>query len=186
MSGEFVVFSFYTVNTPYEHEVPGFVGSCQQFEIPVTVIKCESQGSWVQNVNLKPSICLHVYEKYECPIVYIDIDARIKAYPELFKSIDCDIALHYRMDRELLSGTIYFNHTEATKNLLLEWKEECERFPKDWDQRSLQRVLQKNDNINVYKLPPQYTKIFDIMKKVENPVIEHYQKSRTYRNKIIT
>ena len=88
----FKIFSFYTEKTPYENEVHGFVESCQKFDIPFSVMKTQNQGSWVKNVNLKPYLCLQMFEKNDCPIVYLDIDARILSYPILF-DIDEDITI---------------------------------------------------------------------------------------------
>jgi hypothetical protein len=38
--------------------------------------------------------------------------------------------------------------------------------------------------LRVGQLPAEYVKIYDLMRPVRNPVIEHYQASRRYKQKI--
>ena len=50
----------------------------------------------------------------------------------------------------------------------------------------IEEMVQK-DNLVCKNLPPEYTFIFDTMKKIypgASPVIEHFQASRRHRNKI--
>jgi len=119
--------------------------------------------------------------------VYCDCDAKIHKYPELFDTIDCDIAFHtwvIRPERtDLLSGTMYFNYNKTVLKFLDEWKEELAKTVQ-WEQKVLANVVNKwNNNIKIYKLPGTYCKIFDRMKHIkEPPIIEHFQKSRLFRS----
>jgi hypothetical protein len=184
----FKVFSFVTKDTPYENEIEGFVQSCKDVGIEsVKVIKVENLGSWVKNVNWKPKVCLHMFDTYDNPLVYVDIDARFKKYPLFFedeKLNSFDIGVHYKQGRELLSGTIYLSHTDTTRSVLLDWINEATSSPEEWDQRTLQKVLSKRADVKVQGLPAEYTRIFDLMREVKEPVIEHFQKSRTYKKLI--
>jgi hypothetical protein len=177
--------SFYTVGTPYEQEALEFEEHLDRFpQLNYKIIPVESKGSWVQNTNLKSSVCLEAFIQSDVPIVYTDIDSRINKYPVLFDYLsECDIGVHYRKGRELLSGTIFFNKTLMTKNLLERWVTKCNEFPSVWDQRNLNSSIEelKPYGLQVYSLPATYCQIFDLMAKEGIPVIEHFQASRRYK-----
>jgi hypothetical protein len=183
---KFILISYYTVNTPYEQEAKEFEIHLQKFpEIEYKIFPIKSQGNWTKNTNQKALICLEAFNMFSKPIVYTDVDSRIHSYPKLFDTLqEYDIGVHYRKDRELLSGTIYFNHNETIKQLLNAWVKQGQDFPGVWDQKNLAKVLSQV-TINIYKLPPTYCQIFDIMRNEGTPVIEHFQASRKFKRGIL-
>ena len=68
-------------------------------------------------------------------------------------------------------------NTDETYKLVESWEERCRKRPHQWDQKSLEQVLDGN----FYNLPEEYCKIYNIRYPVNKPIIVHYQASRTVR-----
>ena len=185
---KFMVIGYYTRNTFYEDHAQVFVKSMQLFNIPYYVEAIDNLGSWVLNCTYKPTFIKRMMEKFpDYNIVYVDVDAEFLAYPILFEDLDCNIAVHY-FDRryhpkitveayEVLSGTIFLKNCCQVFEMVEQWEKECERRPRVWDQRSLEKILQGD----FYHLPAEYCKIFNLMPRIKNAVIVHYQASRRIR-----
>ncbi len=92
---------------------------------------------------------------------------------------------------EILSGTIYFKNSAQTKKLVGEWVE-LNTQKSEWDQRTLQEVIDGGSNGYVVKqLPESYVKIVSRDNDIAdvdngNNYIVHKQLSRTYRKTIQT
>lgn len=185
------VVSFYTRNTPYEQEAFAMRESAYGVGLyDVVLYVVSSKGTWAGNCQQKVTILREALDVIKEPFLYVDADARFKSPPVLFQGawLRCyDIAVHYFKGTELLSGTIWINPTDHTRKLLDDWQESCVNHPKMWDQKVLAQLLEDNHTIDIYKLPPEYTWIFDLSPKVYgklDPVIEHYQVSRKYKSEI--
>lgn len=177
----FIVIGFYTADTPYEKEIKQLVRSCQAFGIHCHTESYTSRGSWVRNAAIKPEFILKMMESHpDKNIVYLDADARIKKYPKLFDTLDADIAIHFRNGKELLSGTIFIG--AKAKSLIQAWAEAQQKQIDTWDQKVLAEVLKTwRKPIRIVRLPPTYCQIFDTMRNAGDPVIEHLQASRRYK-----
>jgi hypothetical protein len=129
-------------------------------------------------------------------LLYVDVDAVFKAYPQIFETLDCDIAyrtenFRWRAD-EALSGTVYFRNNEKVKRMVDRWinlneSTPAERMkPETWEQKNMQRAQREFSDLVYYNLPPEYTFITDHTKTMYPglfPVIEHFQASReVHRN----
>ena len=181
-----IVIGYYTRNTLYENKAKEFIESLESYKIPYYVEAIDNLGSWHKNTAYKPTFIKRMMEKFAGEdIIYVDCDAKFFAYPKLFDDLDCDIAV-YELDRscyrgghgtEVLSGTIFLRNNLRVLKLVEEWERKCQKSSLVVDQKHLEKVLAGN----FYKLPPQYCKIFDTMRHVENQVIVHYQASRIIR-----
>ena len=187
MKKDFIVIAYYTLGTLYEEHAKKLERSLIFHHIPCQIQGVENLGSWHKNVNYKPTFIKEMMELHRPrSVVYVDVDAEFMQYPTLFEQLNCEIAVH-EFDRswynpkfkgtEILSGTIFLSNNDTTRSLVDEWEKMCQDNPRDWDQRSLAKVLSNN----FYRLPENYCCIFDTMKSVENKVIVHYQASRTVR-----
>jgi hypothetical protein len=135
--------------------------------------------------------------KHKQAVVFLDSDATIEYYPELFDKLqDYDIGIHYfdwmkfwrskegDLKREILGGTLYFNYNEKVLKFIDEWIS----ITKDKynDQQSLNILVpQWKDRLNIYSLPIEYIAIRKAVKipdYIVNPCIIHNQQSRKYRN----
>ena len=152
-----------------------------------------NQGDWHKNTAYKATFIHEMLDRFpDKSIVSVDADCIFRKYPSLFDELTCDVAYHLRSGRrnypngELLSGTLFFSNNEKARRICSRWRLENKLHPDIWEQRNLRTALESIPNISVKLLPASYCKIFDAKtQEVEGDiVIEHFQKSREYRNKM--
>lgn len=179
--------TFYTPD--YEDVALRLGQSCQAHGVPMRLEHMESTGSWVANCALKPLAIQRAMSAFRKPIVWIDADAVVRGYPNLFDRLvgsDYDFACHFRThnpkrERELLSGTLFFNTTKNSMRLIDRWVAQQDKCKDHWDQHTLHHVVKQMPELKVFELPASYTQIFDTMKHNGTPVIEHFQESRKHK-----
>lgn len=199
----FIITSYYTKNTPYEKVANDcLIPSLEKIDCKKLIKGVDNLGSWQLNTSYKPKFILEMLEQNQgIDVVFVDCDARITSYPEVFDNIPNDkyIACHI-LDRqhwynreysivdrfELLSGSIWFRNCEESKNLIKEWIKRTENT-RIWEQRVLYSIV-KERTIPIHFLPISYcwiTSLPDGSKpfvKCDKPIIEHYQKSREFKH----
>lgn len=178
-----MIISYYTDN--YSKEARNLIKSLQAFDLPHLVQNIDDRGGWDKNTHYKPIFILNELMKHEY-VVWTDADSVFKQDPVLFKELTCDVAFHRFKGSELLSGTVFFKNTPRTIQLLCEWIAINSKNPKTFDQVNLDAALKYVEDLVVGDLPPEYCFIFDLSREVHpnlNPVISHYQASRTHRIK---
>ena len=161
----------------------------------------EDLKNWNLNTAYKPTFILNALNKYKEDIVFLDADATIESYPQLLfdlpKETDLgahwfDWFLHWRNQTggnnfHLLSGTLFIKYNEKMLNLVKEWISKCQEQSNVWEQKILQQIVEKRNDLNIYKLPANYCAVIDRKGKVPNyikePVIIHWQKSREFKNR---
>lgn len=181
----FKVVAFYTKDTPYENEIEILKASLKKHKIPHIIKGIESRGNWVLNAGAKPDFLLDILNDVDHDILYVDADAEFTCYPTIFDDLQADIALHKRNGTEVLSGTIFIKNRNEAKAVISAWAAEQRRKPFLWDQKTLATILKAMENdFDFYELPAEYTKIFDKMKDVQNPIIIHNQASRRFKKMI--
>jgi len=187
-----LVCAYYTNDEIYINHAKNFVASAKKFNLSYDISLIDSQGDWCKGMQYKPAFLKRMLEKhYPNSIVYVDIDAVFCRYPSFFDILDkkpnvsiaAHILDHSRYGRknhppELLSGTIFLKNNKKISIIINSWIEECSKNPRLWDQKALATVLKEND---LCILPEEYCVIFDYMASVKNPVIKHFQASRTMR-----
>lgn len=102
--------SAYTVGTPYEEEAKNLEQSLKDNKVPYKLYSYESQGDWEINCLQKGRIILKAFNELKRNLVWLDADAEVLKYPELFDTYKYDIGLYRRwhtpeQQREL--GTLY-------------------------------------------------------------------------------
>lgn len=187
----FLVIAYYTTGNPYQTLSENLRKSCKEFNLPLFLKPIEDLGSWESNTHYKANFIKECLDRFSEDLVYVDVDAEFKRYPDLFESLDCDIA--YRTENfrwrknEALSGTIFIRNNSNTKSLIDLWisineANPAKRInPETWEQANMQRAVQQTPEISYKNLPPEYTYIFDHTRSMYpgiSPVIEHYQASR--------
>lgn len=192
-----LVISFATFDTPYISVINQFLlPSLIKFSIPYDIAYPEDKGSWQLNTQLKPTVIKEMLLKHKQAIVYLDSDATIEYYPELFDKLqDYDIGIHYfdfykfwrnkegNAKREVLGGTLYFNYNEKVLAFMDAWIKQTQGNYND--QQSLNIVVtQWKTKLNIYNLPIEYITIRKgkfVPPEIKNPCIIHNQVSRLYR-----
>jgi len=180
------IISFYTKNTIYEQEAAHLIASCKKLDLPFEIDGVDSMGEWEENCRYKPTFILQKLKQLKRPILWSDADAMILKKPKTQKG---DIAVCIDKTKmiddpaHLFSGTIFFNYTPKTLQLIEHWIKECTDSKTVWgDQVSLRDVILKNKaQAQIDFLPGSYWLFYD---KVDNEtlineaVILHYQASR--------
>lgn len=191
MSPNFLVIAYYTQNTNYQSLAGRLQESLENLTIPFHIKPIQNLGSWEKNTHYKAQFISECLDQFNTNLVYADVDAVFRSYPELFNSLDCDIAyrtenFRWRKD-EALSGTIFLRNNDRVKELVKRWIEinssiPAERSkPETWEQKHMQTAVRENTEISYYNLPPEYTFITDHTRTMYpglKPIIEHFQESR--------
>ena len=176
----FIVASYYTIDTPYEREVQRLATSLIHHKLEFDIQGYKSKGSWIANVGLKPIFIFDMLLKHNKDVLFLDADAVVQQSLSLFRDFDADIGVHYKDGRELLSGTIFVKNSSKAKKVIEDWCVEQRQNPDTWDQKNLARVLLRSD-VDVYNLPESYTHIFDLPGEA---VIQHNQASRRFKRRV--
>ena len=195
---DLIVVGFYTVDTPYESEAQKTIDSCKKLKINYYFSGVRNFGNWQKNTRYKSTFlreCLDKFDGYR--LLYIDCDAIINSKPVLFEDYKCDISVRWQdfswRKNECLSGTIYLEPNDNTRSLCDIWindnikNENDDSTLEQWNLGNLIKKLSDSGNLIHKNLPPEYTFIFDHMKRIYpeiNPIIEHFQASRQNRRKI--
>ena len=195
------VISFYTTGTGYEEEIKSLEESLIRFGVDYHFFPCEPKGSWRENLNYKSWCISEAFNMFpDQDIVFIDADGIMRKYPILFdklsetKEYDVAATFHKYAPRsgdadELLSGTLWFPNNQKGKDLVDAWHKVGLENPNIRHQKCLRHAidgLQNNGyNINVYRMPFEYTYVFDYRYPVKRqPIIEHFQASRRFRTQV--
>jgi hypothetical protein len=147
-------------------------------------------GGWELNCGGKPNWIMGEWRKCQSGVVWVDVDGRINSEPKILLNMppNVDFACHFRnqtlcsgthYENELMSGTLYFGPTQGAFRLLSAWVDEQNENPRELDQRTLQKALNRLSDLTIFKLPKSYCKVFDTMDG--EAVIEHFQESRKRR-----
>lgn len=196
MSPQFLVIAYYTENTSYEALAGNLKKTLDQFSLAHYIEAIEDLGSWEKNTHHKAYFIRDILNSRNQDILYVDVDAQFKRYPDLIPTLDCDIAyrtqdFRWRAD-EALSGTLFLRNNEKVKNFVNRWIQlneatPAERMkPETWEQKNMQTAQREISDLVYYNFPPEYTFIYDHMKLMyprTSPVIEHYQESRNVHRK---
>lgn len=190
---QILAIAYYTKQTHYETLANNLRQSCNQYNIPNYIKGIDTLGTWEKNTHYKAQFILDCLNEFSNDLLYVDVDALFRAYPDLLYTLDCDIA--YRTENfkwranEALSGTIYLKNNSSTHTLIKTWIDLNDSVPakrndpSTWEQSNMQRVVNCRSDIKYFNLPPGYTYIFDHSKRMypnEKVVIEHFQESRRY------
>jgi uncharacterized Rossmann fold enzyme len=195
---DLLIVGYYTISTPYEDEAKKLIASCNKIGIQHDIKGVQNLGSWQSNTRYKAKFMLDMLLKHpDKRLLYVDCDAVIHSLPVLFKNYSADVAVRFQdfnwRKNECLSGTIYMENNLKTRRLCELWAKEniSEGVnAKTFEQWNLAKAIEqmgKTDGLVCKNLPPEYTFIFDSMRKIYPgavPVIEHFQASRKFKNKV--
>jgi hypothetical protein len=181
------IIGFYTTGTYYEKEALRLAHSAATLGLKPLLTGMSSTGSWVRNASMKARFLLEQRRSLSGPLLYVDVDAILRADPWAALMVgDTDMAAHFNRSGELLSGTLFINDTQGSRELLERWTAACEANPEEWDQRLLQRVINEDEaspapRFKVCRLPASFCWIFDSVGNEsynDRIIIEQLQASR--------
>jgi len=193
--------AWYTVDTIYEDIFHNTLEpTLKEYNLDTHIIPMPNHTTWQKNVAQKPEVIWNAIRDLKEPFVLLDVDCKITAEPTLFEKIDpnqYDIAYHTlnwqtwynRPDikRELLTGTMWFNSSYKVAEMVSKWYMHCSNNP-GADQPPLEHLMSNQfQHLRVFDLPLEYCYINTMPNgnepfvKLDNPVITHYQASRSTR-----
>lgn len=176
--------SYYTDNGIYSELIRDLQKSLDKFSLSYNIQQFKDAGSWVKNCALKAQFMKQMLESHavnDC-IVWIDSDAQIIKYPELFLSGNQEFMIRGEpggkskipAGRERIhlpnnwptsvpscwfnSGTIFMRVCQNNLNMCNRWIELKEQNPSHWDQWTLQQAWCDIQPITEF-LPQSYCQI---------------------------
>lgn len=195
---DLIVVAYYTLGTPYEQEAMKLLASLKKHNINYDIVGIPNLGTWQANTRQKAKFMSDMLEKHSgYRLLYVDSDAILHSQPVLFKNYSVDVAVRFQDFRwkknECLSGTIYMENNERTKSLCKQWMAinvsqglNASNL-EQWNLGKCIEDMNKTHKLTFKNLPPEYTFIFDIMRRIypnAKPVIEHFQASRKLKRKL--
>jgi len=180
----FLVVSYFTEDNEYADHASKLRASLEKWRVPYSLTPIKTSGVWEYDCSQKARFMRDAWENSTVPIVWLDADATVEAYPALFAEIDADFAIHKWQGWEFCSGTTYFGKSPIARKLLDQWVLRCEADPIAWDQINLQSAwcdIAATEDLKTYWLPRPYLQIFDAPEE-SPPVIKHWQASRRPKN----
>jgi hypothetical protein len=193
-----VIVAYFTLNTPYEQEAKKLCASLSKLNLKYDAVGVPNLGNWQANTRFKAQFMLDMLDKHVGKnLLYVDSDAIVHSKPVLFENYECDVAVRWQDFRwrqnECLSGTIFMANNDKTRELCKIWLNTNDsegpnaKTFEQWNLGSAIQQMKKTHGLIDKNLPPEYTFIFDSMRKMypnAKPVIEHFQASRKLRNNV--
>lgn len=200
-----IVFVSYYTEGDYEAVAERYLlPSLKKWKLLYEVQKIGDIGNWQLNTSYKSKFILEMLNKHKCPIVFLDADAEILKFPELFYKISdkYDIGAHFldwywrwrkekgNPKREFLSGTLYVPYKQKAIDLIKQFEKEVKEHPNIWEQKAMQRVIERRKDLLIYDIPYSYITFPSQNEALPVHMIEeseihilHHQVSRKYKNK---
>lgn len=186
------VVTFYTSDELYSGHFHEMAASLAKWHPERTLFaEVVEPREWVETCSRKAEFCGRMLWRYpHGRMLWMDVDARVRAPLTALEEhpADFDLGCHYtRNGKELLSGTLLFEPTEASRALCSDWSARCSADPRRWDQRHLaDAVKAMGGDLRVWDFGVQYVFIHDTHRRMHpgvEPVIEHLQASREARKR---
>jgi len=148
----------FVTSPEYAKLAEGLEASCEKWEIPFTLYECDHKPTWAENVNYKPEIVRQALESSNGdPVLYVDADAYLYAYPELLRNPDQDFAAYYQSPKQPCGGSLWFRPSKRMKAVVDLWCRLVEERPNhadDWV--NLRDALDSDRYLPKLHLPPAY------------------------------
>ena len=180
----YIACAFYTPN--YLEQVLSLKASLEKLGINHYFKRYDRLATWEATTRLKPVFVHHALAKHpDKDILYLDADAVVRRPLEFFDTVNSDISILFHHTRaggtnylRISAGTVFIRNTDGGRKFAGLWKNAEEKCgPLTLDEDMIYMAFTDMAGVSVTVLPPAYVKIFD--KPGEQPVIEHFQASRS-------
>lgn len=183
---EIVFTSFYTPD--YQVHARQLLGSLKRHKLRRYVKRVGTQGSWILNVRWKPTFIQRVMRMHKdaTAIVWLDADARVNEYPDLFFHIKTDLACRFlywpRVHKvKIHLGTFFIRNNRVGRGIVDRWVERMKHAPMNLrcpEQEVLYDLLLA-ERPRTLALPERYCHVMRHTDK--RAVIAQWQQSREER-----
>lgn len=182
---DIIYVSMFTSGTPYEEEIKTLQKSLDKFGLPYEFVGLRNLGNWEKNTQMKSQVIKTVMDKYNKDVVWVDADAEVLEYPELFYTLKCDLAFHYIKEwDEKMTGTMFFKNNTVSREILNKWINH-NASNNNPDGKNFQEIMANHVDCVIYDLPTEYIHVRDIKYlHCDKPVIVHNQASRRFKESV--
>ena len=98
---------------------------CQDLDMQCSIQHKESLGSYQLNCLSKPQFILDMLERFNKPLLWMDVDSRLHKTPDIFDQFDESVDMVVATANGMLSGMkaspLYFNNTDKAKEFINAW-----------------------------------------------------------------
>ena len=98
---------------------------CKDLDIQCSIQHKESLGSYQLNCLSKPQFILDMLERFNKPLLWMDVDSRLHKTPDIFDQFDESVDMVVATANGMLSGMkaspLYFNNTDKAKEFINAW-----------------------------------------------------------------
>lgn len=160
--GNWMVTSGYTIGSQYFNDAMKMYESAHHHGIASEAMPFKTFGTWRANANYKGNLVLSALKRHPLiNIVWIDADAIILKYPELFDDMEYDIAVYFAEwplgsgQKKCSNGTIFFKNTPEVRAFVEEWAKWSMNHPTESQQDMFGKMLRAS-SLNWGELLPEY------------------------------
>lgn len=153
-----IIVSFYTDDWRYPKYAIELKAQCMSLGLDHHIERRPSAGGYIQNCCQKPLFILECLERFQRPVLWLDVDASLESRPAFFDGLDCDFAAR-RMNpahrtRWWHVGTMFWACTPAALEFVREW---VARTGDMTDESSLDQTFKGRDwPLRCVDIPPEY------------------------------
>jgi hypothetical protein len=174
--------AYFTRDQLYEKVIQNLYESFKKQGVAFDSYSFENPGSWLLGTRLKPGFILDMMRRHpDKNIVYIDADAVLNGYPDMFNHMRGDLAAYHHREKEYATGTLYFKNTARVQEFVQTWIGIQDAMPELPDGPCYNKALTMFSDLHLVKLPMTYCSIFDLPDAPADAVIVHNQASRRAR-----
>lgn len=153
-----LLISYFTADWKYPQHAYELRQQCDALGLDHHIEERPSAGGYIQNCCIKPQFILDCLERFQRPVLWVDVDASIEQRPVFFDGLDCDFAA-MRMNpahrkRWWHVGTMYWAPTPSALEFVREW---VSRTGDMTDESSLDQTFKSREwPLRCVNVPPEY------------------------------
>jgi len=120
-------------DTYYSDHAKMFMKNMDSLGMDYHVEEIYSMGSYRDNCLFKPRFILKCIEKFNCSVLWLDIDSYVHKKLDMFENIDSDIIFATNSIDENgnfipKASPVFINKTENGYNFIKKWNEKCDYY----------------------------------------------------------
>lgn len=161
--------------------------SLERQGLGLVAVEAPDRGRWRRNCNQKPGLLLEVWRKSKAPVVCLDADCIVEAWPAFFFMRREEDALFRRMkvQRYMSSAVSWWGQTEKAGQMLEQWAKMADANTRKTVDPLLRKLLEEwAGKANIGYLPDSYFRPFWRVRRNEGKsVITCNERPMGYRAK---
>lgn len=159
------IISFYTEPNDssnfYTENSKRFIKECEKYGLDYHIEELESKKNYYANTKMKPYYIQSCLEKFNEPLIWMDIDTSILKKPNfLLDHLDFAAVKHEKKTMRIHAYCLFFNNNENSHTLIRNWINSIENDTSSirGDHSHLCEILPKTKNLN-WDFMEEFTKI---------------------------